>query len=126
MIRFLVPVITAGMVALAVSMPAQEMTGGGESSAGAAVAGATGQSITATMDSQFSGPMAGGTRGLEATGKVSKSLLPRAFEPGTHHYRPHYEVRNPLATTRPSTFQHRFVSWRLGYVSDGVRGSYFR
>jgi hypothetical protein len=73
-----------------------------------------------------SGPMVGGTRGVQAATDANKSLLLQQFRPGEHHFRPRPLVPNPVASRRPTTFSNRFTSWRLGYVSDGVRGSYFR
>jgi hypothetical protein len=90
---------------------------------------ATGQNMdTALMrgESTYAGPMAGGTRGLDAAREVRRSQVPRMYEPGTLHYRPRFIAPHPLPSRRPTTFNNRHTSWRLGFVSDGFRGSYFR
>lgn len=99
------------------------------SKAAEVLAMATGAAQDATsidVESAVTGPSVGGNRSTDAVAAVRKSQIPRMFEPGTHHYRPHFLVPSPISSTRPSTFNQRHVSWRLGYVSDGFRGSYFR
>jgi hypothetical protein len=90
---------------------------------------ATGQNKNSALirgESTYAGPMAGGTRGLDAAREVRRSQVPRMYEPGTLHYRPRFIAPHPLSNRRPTTFSNRYTSWRLGLVSDGFRGSYFR
>ena len=115
---------------LALVVLSQANSGYCQSTAAMVMSAATGESseIDASIgqESQYAGPMAGGTRGVDAARDMNKSVVPRMFEPGSHNYRPRYIIPSPLTATRPNTFNNRFVSWRLGYKSDGFRGAYFR
>jgi hypothetical protein len=118
------------LVAQEIAAQVTSESGVGKSSTAAEVVamatGSSAQSLVGFSSGSYRGPMAGGTRGADAASEVNESQVRRMFDPGVHHYRPHLLVHSPIRTLRPTTHRQRFVTWQMGYFSDGVRGAYFR